>query len=823
MRVRRVAVIASLILACAPKPKKSTIELEGIAFSLAGQAEGSGFMVDFQQPVDESSFTTTRDGSCGGSVQVSADGFQTCVPGTVSFDGNVLVFTPDMPFASDTTYAVRITTEARDASGAPLEETLEWTFTTPPASPTGPTGPSGPSGVSGDTDPTPTATVAPLNRVLAADTSIVISFSEAMDPASLVLGGTLAPNGDTSGLVLEWSAGGDVLTLTPIADWPAGTQTLTVGAESAAGVPVEEIALSFEVDSDAPGVLEAPVSGSLTLQQDAIAIVFDEPMLPGSEIVAGELALDGYTASWTQTHQPNDTLILTPTGDWSTGDAVTLSVQARDAAGNLSPAVTASFHMVAGVGYVDVARGDDGNPGTRALPKKNIQAAIAAATGAPWLVFVASGDYTFDSATSHIELQEGVSLYGGYDGLDWDAPRGSTPSNIIDTTSTANPAVAIHAGATVTRATVVDGFHVSSYETNVQQRIAFDCDGSPVIRNNEIVITGTAWDTFGVRATDSEPVIASNNIHTTAPATCTWCYGIWHLRSSNPVSIEIDANTVDLSAGTSTFASYPINLAGSAGTITGNTIVAPPIDTNRFALRASYIGEVTIADNVLTGGRVGLEIAGTWGDVRVERNRIEPDTGGAAGFYLSDLSPNETLVANNIMKVRGGGADVRGLELSGGNPAQVLNNTIDVGDANYAWGIMLSGPHWIINNIIVADGAFDYGHCIDENDPSGPAYVLNNALSCEVLYVDGANAWTSIGDVNTESKTTQGADGTASGNISVDPMLDADGKPGASGVTSAGLDGSAFASPFDFANDFDNAARTGSGGTGWSIGAYEVD
>ena len=58
--------------------------------------------------------------------------------------------------------------------------------------------------------------------------------------------------------------------------------------------------------------------------------------------------------------------------------------------------------------------GDDANPGTRAAPKRTVQAGINAAASGRLAVYIASGTYV-DTLT----LAAGVSLYGGYRATDW--------------------------------------------------------------------------------------------------------------------------------------------------------------------------------------------------------------------------------------------------------------------------------------------------------------------------------------------------------------------------------------------------------------------
>jgi hypothetical protein len=63
--------------------------------------------------------------------------------------------------------------------------------------------------------------------------------------------------------------------------------------------------------------------------------------------------------------------------------------------------------------------GSDANPGTRAAPKRQIDAAVAAAAASGRYVLAAAGTY------GSVEAQKDVGVYGGYDEADW-SRRGTT-------------------------------------------------------------------------------------------------------------------------------------------------------------------------------------------------------------------------------------------------------------------------------------------------------------------------------------------------------------------------------------------------------------
>jgi hypothetical protein len=58
-------------------------------------------------------------------------------------------------------------------------------------------------------------------------------------------------------------------------------------------------------------------------------------------------------------------------------------------------------------------RGDNANPGTKGRPKREIQAAVTAASAAGKHVYAAAGTY------GHVTAADGVSIYGGYSPETW--------------------------------------------------------------------------------------------------------------------------------------------------------------------------------------------------------------------------------------------------------------------------------------------------------------------------------------------------------------------------------------------------------------------
>src|SRR5690606_17480920 len=73
--------------------------------------------------------------------------------------------------------------------------------------------------------------------------TLTVTFSEAMKPGSLALGGTLAGSATAT-----WKSS-DTLELVPAPYWPAGKQTLVVNAGNGEGVAMKTLQASLDVKS----------------------------------------------------------------------------------------------------------------------------------------------------------------------------------------------------------------------------------------------------------------------------------------------------------------------------------------------------------------------------------------------------------------------------------------------------------------------------------------------------------------------------------------------------------------------------------------------
>ncbi len=354
----------------------------------------------------------------------------------------------------------------------------------------------------------PKATVSPPDGALiAAHTPIVITFDEPMQP-EVVLSGL----GDFSDGAL-WS--GNVLTLRPTLSWPDGVTSLSVSARDTAG-NVVLLVLVYQVDAVPPIIVATPASGALLDVGQPIALGLSSDTVATSLALSGALADQAPVAQW---GAPGVSLL--PSGGWQKGAGLGLSVTVHDAAGN-----SASLALEYDVGTIHVDDDAVGdciwgtdcalNAGTRAAPFRTIHAAQALAVARGFTdaeIHVAEGEYDADVASSAygpVVLIEGISLYGGY-GTGWTMRNPGFISTITGR-GASSPTRAVESGPGITRATVVDGFVLTT--EGATQCPLYLTDGAPTISGNKIFgqVTADTASSTGVCILAGAPHLVDNDI-----------------------------------------------------------------------------------------------------------------------------------------------------------------------------------------------------------------------------------------------------------------------------------------------------------------------
>ncbi len=176
--------------------------------------------------------------------------------------------------------------------------------------------------------------------------------------------------------------------------------------------------------------------------------------------------------------------------------------------------------------------GNDNNPGTAVLPKRTIGAAIAVAgsAGLPNVVCVAadaacSAGANYDEA---VTMRSGVHVYGGYQPIGTTWPRVASCITRIR----AQDQRGVYFDASVTAATILDGFAITA--GNVAVNAAVTVEGSTgAVVNKNIIIGGAGTTSYGVNVigsggTAATPTLSNNAI--TGGSGSTMAVGVRSLR-----------------------------------------------------------------------------------------------------------------------------------------------------------------------------------------------------------------------------------------------------------------------------------------------------
>jgi hypothetical protein len=148
----------------------------------------------------------------------------TSIPSTVTYSVDTAVLTPTSNFVASTIYTATITTGVKDLAGNALANNYVWTFTT---------------GATADTIAPTVSSISPANNAtnVAVNSTIVITFSKIMNPATITTATIILKHGATVVLGTVKSAGLTAI-FTPTSNLSANinyTITITNGAKDLVG------------------------------------------------------------------------------------------------------------------------------------------------------------------------------------------------------------------------------------------------------------------------------------------------------------------------------------------------------------------------------------------------------------------------------------------------------------------------------------------------------------------------------------------------------------------------------------------------------------
>ena len=291
-----------------------------------GIATNTTVEVTFSEPMNPATITSTN-------IELRNSTTSALVPATVTYANNVATLRPTGPLSNATGYTLTVKTGVTDISGNPLAVQFVSSFTTAPL----------PDNVA----PTiVTRTPGPGATGVATNTTVVVTFSEAMDPTTIAgttnirLAPTSTPGASVAAIV---TYSGVTATLTPTAPLSGGisyTATVTTGVKDVAGNPLAAQSVWSFTTAPPTVVSAAPATGRMNVPRDTvITVTFSENMDPatitgstftvrttvGSVLVAGAVTYD--VATRTATFDPTGNLAA------STGYTVTVTSGVTNLAG----------------------------------------------------------------------------------------------------------------------------------------------------------------------------------------------------------------------------------------------------------------------------------------------------------------------------------------------------------------------------------------------------------------------------------------------------------------------------------------------------------
>ncbi len=355
--------------------------------------------------------------------------------------------------------------------------------------------------------------------------------------------------------------------------------------------------------------------------------------------------------------------------------------------------------------------GSDGNAGTSwATARATVQSAMSLASVSDQ-IWVAAGTYLLSSG---ITMNNGVALYGGFNGTEHSLGQRDTVHNVTVLDGKSTYAIVTLPSNTSLR-TRVDGFtfqHGSNYDIGINQ-------GSGVVANNTLNEAGSAviaeciWSN-GDRAYVGNTVVINNNKITSSANgidlgcgsaslsgnTVQNCGGTGIVVARGLPTVTMNNNIVTACKAGFTILAYALTFAHNAATFNlglgmnvmmwygpaATFIVADNLSAsngagglNCFCCNSTMIiRDNLIADNGNTTNGGGILIDGTYGPFVLMNNTIVDNAAGTpsggGGVYLKGGAgtPGGT-VANNLVAF-----NTSGIDTDGSNPANVTLTTNDV-------------------------------------------------------------------------------------------------------------------------------------------------
>jgi hypothetical protein len=290
----------------------------------------STIQFNFNKPIDPTSISTAL--SNGAYLAVTASPGGATITGSFTATGPAqATFTPDAALPANSTISVELDS-VRDLAGNSFNSD-SFSFSTVTAV---------------DKTPPTVTSVTPANNATGAgrNTTVVISFSKPLNPATVASGTTIALfNGGTL-LSTNFRLSADNTTISGLAAMPASS-TITVAATSGitdlAGNHLADFRSQFTTAADASATAptitgQIPASGSTNVSANApITFYVSEPVNPGTVAAAVQISVNGVLVTGTPLlSDTNQVITFTPSVPFAAGSIVQpfLTTALQDTSGN---------------------------------------------------------------------------------------------------------------------------------------------------------------------------------------------------------------------------------------------------------------------------------------------------------------------------------------------------------------------------------------------------------------------------------------------------------------------------------------------------------
>jgi len=418
-----------------------------------------------------------------------------------------------------------------------------------------------------------------------------------------------------------------------------GNQTGTQVVSAPPGVST--VIVMFEsIDTSSPDTaITSGPSGSITYNDVTFTFTGSDDVTPTFDLMYS-FKLEGYDTNWSSyTSSTSRSYKNLPNGSY------TFQVRARDQIGKVDPSpafISFAVNYIYSVLHVDVDVPSSGNGTTWNEAFKSISEAIDASSKGDE-IWVRIGTYALSST---INLDKGVSIYGGFDGTEIERNQRNWQANVttVDGQDQAT-CFLVTADATIDGFTITRGYAEFGYTEYRNGGGLYVKESFPTIANCNISGNTTRGVGGGIYIENSFPTVTNC---TFTGNSARYGGGI-HSQGSSPIitNCTINDNTASSHGG-------GIRFSSSSPTITNCTISGNMAYSNGgidIQNSSAIIADCTISNNTSTsfGGAGGIRIASSSATINsciISGNLAYTSGGGIVSTHSTSIITNCIISSN---------------------------------------------------------------------------------------------------------------------------------------------------------------------------------